>query len=126
VLTNQEESAPAYAYDVANLARFLEEHEVGLAAVEPMDVFAWVDWQGPRTPATSTKVVRLGPSSAAPATINRRVASVRAFFEFLVMSGIRESNPVPAPRRGQGCDRPSRGMLGHLGPGRPRRRMAGP
>ena len=36
----------AYAYDVTNLARFLEEQKVGLAAVEPMDVFAWVDWQG--------------------------------------------------------------------------------
>jgi integrase/recombinase XerC len=110
----------AYAFDVANLARFLEENEVGLAAVEPMDVFAWVDWQGARTPATSRKVVRFAPRGAAPATINRRVAAVRAFFEFLVMSGMRESNPVPAPRRGQGLRPTSRGMLGHLGPGRAR------
>lgn len=109
----------AYAYDVTNLARFLEERRIGLAAVVPMDVFAWVDWQGARTPA-SGKVVRFAPRSTAPATINRRVAAVRAFFEFLVMRGVRESNPVPAPRRGQGLRPTARGMLGHLGPGRAR------
>jgi site-specific recombinase XerD len=110
----------AYAFDVANLARFLTEQQIALSAVEPVDVFGWVDWQGARTPATSQRVVRLKPRSAAPATINRRVAAIRAFFEFLVMSGIRDSNPVPAPRRGQGLRPTSRGMLGHLGPGRAR------
>jgi hypothetical protein len=91
-------------------------HEVGLVALEPMDVFAWVDWQGARTLATSGKVVRFAARSAAPATINRRVAAARAFFEFLVMSRFRESNQVPAPRRGQGLRPTSRGMLGHLAP----------
>lgn len=109
----------AYCFDVANLARFLEEHEIALASVEPTDVFAWVDWQGVRTPSAG-KVVRLAPRTAAPATINRRVAAVRAFFEFLVMSQFRNANPVPAPRRGQGLRPTSRGMLGHLGPGRAR------
>lgn len=109
----------AYAFDLNNLARFLEEHKIALASVEPTDVFAWVDWQGVRTPSAE-KVVRLAPRSASPATINRRVAAVRAFFEFLVMSQIREANPVPAPRRGQGLRRNARGMLGHLGPGRAR------
>ena len=102
----------AYAYDVTNLARFLEEQKVGLAAVEPMDVFAWVDWQGAQTSTTNQKVVRLKPRSAAPATINRRIAAVRAFFEYLVMSRVRESNPVPAPRRGQGLRPTSRGCSG--------------
>jgi site-specific recombinase XerD len=109
----------AYAFDVANLARFLDERDLALEAVEPMDVFAWVDWQRARSPSRG-KVVRLAPRSTAPATINRRVAAVRAFFEFLVMSGVRESNPVPAPRRGQGLRPTARGMLGHLGPGRAR------
>ena len=36
----------AYAFDVANLARFLGEEKIALSVVEPMDVFAWVDWQG--------------------------------------------------------------------------------
>lgn len=109
----------AYAFDVANLARFLLEKNVLLAQVEPMDVFAWVDWQGVRGPERG-KVVRLAPLGAAPATINRRVAGVRAFFEFLVMCGVRATNPVPAPRRGQGLRPSARGMLGHLGPGRAR------
>jgi integrase/recombinase XerC len=109
----------AYAFDLANLARFLEEQNLALARVEPVDVFAWVDWQGARV-AASGKVVPLAPRSAAPATINRRVAAVRAFFEFLVMSRIRDASPVPAPRRGQGLRPAARGMLGHLGPGRAR------
>lgn len=109
----------AYAFDLANLARFLEEHQIALRQVEPADVFAWVDWQGVRTPSGG-RVVRLAPRTAAPATINRRVAAVRAFFEFLVMSQVREANPVPAPRRGQGLRPTARGLLGHLGPGRAR------
>lgn len=110
----------AYAFDVANLARFLDEQHLALAQIAAVDVFAWVDWQGARTPASGSTVVRLRPRTAAPATVNRRVAAVRAFFEFLVMSGARETNPVPAPRRGQGLRPAARGMLGHLGPGRAR------
>jgi len=111
----------AYAFDVANFARFLAEQHLDLTDVAPMDVFAWVDWQGVRTPDTVPKVVRLDPRAAAPATVNRRVAAVRAaFFEFLTMSGTVPANPVPAPRRGQGLRPTSRGLLGHFGPGRPR------
>lgn len=109
----------AYAFDLVNFARFLDERDLTLGSVVPMDIFAWVDWQGARTP-TPGKVVRFGPRTAAPATINRRVAAVRAFFEFLVMSKACTANPVPAPRRGQGLRPTARGMLGHLGPGRAR------
>ena len=38
----------AYAFDVVNLARFLIGQGLRLAAVTPVDVFAWVDWQGAR------------------------------------------------------------------------------
>ena len=38
----------AYAFDVVNLARFLTGEGIGLASVTPVDVFAWVDWQGAR------------------------------------------------------------------------------
>ncbi|ANS32254.1 hypothetical protein R1CP_38780 (plasmid) [Rhodococcus opacus] len=58
--------------------------------------------------------------AAAASTINRRVAAVRALFEYLVMTGVRADNPVPSPRRGQGLRPSARGLLGHLGPGRPR------
>jgi hypothetical protein len=47
-------------------------------------------------------------------------ADARAFLEYLVMSGVRSGNPVPSPRRGQGIRPAARGLLGHLGPGRPR------
>ena len=58
--------------------------------------------------------------TAAASTVNRRVAAARAFFEYLVMTGARTGNPVPSPRRGQGIRPAARGLLGHLGPGRPR------
>jgi site-specific recombinase XerD len=67
------------------------------------------------------KVVPIGAGrGAAPASVNRRVAAARALFEYLVLAGVRAENPVPAPRRGQGLRPKSRGLLGHLGPGRVR------
>src|SRR5580700_3983193 len=79
----------AYAFDVVNLARFLSGQGISLAAVRPLDVFAWVDWQGARRdgPAGRRKVVALRQPGAAASTVNRRVAAVRAFFEYLVMTG---------------------------------------
>lgn len=55
----------------------------------------------------------------APATINRRIAAVRGMFEFLVMTGERETNPVPSPRRSSGLRRARSGLLGHVGGRRP-------
>jgi site-specific recombinase XerD len=112
----------AYAFDVVNLARFLTGEGIGLADVTPADVFAWVDWQGARRDgaASGGKVVALRRRTAAASTVNRRVAAVRAFFEYLVMAGARTDNPVPSPRRGQGTRPAARGLLGHLGSGRPR------
>lgn len=109
----------AYAFDLVNLGRFLQAHDLPLKRVEPLDVFAWVDWQSVRRPEAGA-VVRLARSGSAPSTVNRRVAAARAFFEFLVMSDMVASNPIPAPRRGQGLRPTARGMLGHLGPGRAR------
>ncbi|HEY2261688.1 MAG TPA: tyrosine-type recombinase/integrase [Streptosporangiaceae bacterium] len=112
----------AYAFDVVNLARFLTGQGLPLAAVTPVEVFAWVDWQGARrdVAAGPGKVVALRRRTAAASTVNRRVAAARAFFEYLVMTGARDGNPVPSPRRGQGIRPAARGLLGHLGPGRPR------
>ncbi len=94
----------AYAFDMVNLARFLTGRGLALAAVTPVDVFSWVDWQGVRRDdATGQgRVVPLRRQAAAASTVNRRVAAVRAFFEYLVMTGARSGNPVPSPRRGQG------------------------
>ena len=108
----------AYAFDVANLARFLTERDLTLSAVEAPLVFDWIDWQGVRPADHSGTTDRSG--SAAASTVNRRVAAVRALFEYLVMTGLRADNPVPSPRRGQGLRRSERGLLGHLGAGRAR------
>ena len=109
----------AYAYDLLNLARFLEERKIELEAVVPTDLFDWIDWQ--TSGRHGGKVVALRRKGAAPASINRRIAAARAFFEFLMMAGLVEDNPVPTARRGQGLRPKARGVLGHLGPGRSRR-----
>lgn len=106
----------AYGFDVVNLARFLAERNVALAVVDAPLVFDWIDWQGVRRSGGRGDRSR----SAAASTVNRRVAAVRALFEYLVMTGRRADNPVPSPRRGQGLRRSERGLLGHLGPGRAR------
>jgi site-specific recombinase XerD len=111
----------AYAFDIVCLARFLEEGALGLADVVPTDVFDWVDWQSRAKRRGGGTVVPIHAGrGAAPASVNRRVAAVRALFEYLVMAGARADNPVPSPRRGQGLRPKARGMLGHLGPGRVR------
>lgn len=110
----------AYAFDVANLGRFLVQRAVGLAAVDAPLVFDWIDEQGVRRADQPTGGHHSPTPSAAASTVNRRVAAVRAFFEYLVMTGVRTDNPVPSPRRGRGLRESQRGLLGHLGPGRAR------
>jgi integrase/recombinase XerC len=112
----------AYAFDLLCFARFCQTRGLRLVEVAPMDLFDWVAWQteGSR-PRSGAVVALVRHAGAAPASVNRRVAAVRALFEYLMMCGDRADNPVPAPRRGQGLLRAkSRGVLGHLGPGRPR------
>jgi site-specific recombinase XerD len=110
----------AYAFDLVNFARFLDERGIGVEAVVPTDLFDWIDWQEVRRPGREKVVAINRRRGAAAATVNRRVAAARAFFEHQVLAGARSDNPVPAPRRGQGLRPKSRGVLGHLGPGRPR------
>lgn len=110
----------AYAYDLLNFARFATERRLVLAEFVPTDVFDWLDWQRPPRSRTGTVVALRSRGGAAPASVNRRVAALRAFFEHQVLAGARSSNPVPAPRRGAGLRPKARGPLGHLGPGRTR------
>src|SRR5512144_1106387 len=66
-------SVRAYAYDLANFARFLTERGVSLAAVVPTDLFDWVDWQCVRRPAAAATVVPIAAGrGSAPASVNRR------------------------------------------------------
>ena len=110
----------AYAFDLVNFARFLVERGIGVAGVVPTDIFDWIDWQSVRRPGRQKVVAITAGRGSALASVNRRVAAVRAFCEHQVLAGAREDNPVPAPRRGQGLRPKARGVLGHLGPGRSR------
>jgi integrase/recombinase XerC len=105
----------AYAYDLLNFLRFLDERQLGLAALAPADLFEYLDWQGgPRSGGRGRVVVRLNDRrGAAPATLNRRIAAVRGLFEFAVIVGARTASPVPSPRRSSGLRAP-RGLLGHI------------
>lgn len=110
----------AYAFDLLNFSRFLIDRQLKLPDVGAADLFDWLEWQS-RSQRSRGKVVRLdavrGP---APATINRRVAAVRGLFEYAVIVGERDTSPVPGACRATGWRAPKRGLLGHLGPGRPR------
>ena len=110
----------AYAFDLVNLGRFLEERRIVLEGVVPTDIFDWVGWQTSHRSSNAVVVPITGSRGSAPASVNRRVAAARAFFEHQVLAGSRDDNPVPSPRHGQGLRPKSRGVLGHLGPGRPR------
>lgn len=109
----------AYAFDLLNFGRFLQERELALVSVTAMDVFGWIDWQSQPAPITG-KVVALRPRMVAPSTVNRRVAAVRGLFEFLMMRQTITASPIPAPRRSGGLRPVPRGLLGHLGEGRRR------
>lgn len=96
----------AYAFDLANFELFLTERALVVEGVVAVDVFAYLDWQRSRgRPAAST--------------MNRRVSTVRSWFEFLVMEGNVARNPVPRARRSSGLRAPRRGMLGHAARGGP-------
>lgn len=110
----------AYAFDVLNFLRFCATRELMLSAVQPADLFDYLDWQARPVP-TGERLVRLTERrGAAPATMNRRIAAVRALFTYLAIIGDRASSPVPAARGSSGLRATRRGLLGHLGPGRPR------
>jgi site-specific recombinase XerD len=107
-----------YAYDLLNFGRFLADKDLSPAGIVPTDLFDYLDWQS-RPRATGAKVVRLAERRGpAPSTMNRRIAAVRGMFEYAVVSGVREDNPVPAARRSTGLRPKARAMLGHIGPRR--------
>jgi site-specific recombinase XerD len=111
----------AYAYDLLNFLRFLAGRDARLAGVVATDLFDYLDWQQHPVSTAGQPVVRPGAARGAmPATMNRRIAAVRGLFEYAVMAGERAANPVPAARRSSGLRASRRGLLGHVGAGRPR------
>ncbi len=110
-----------YAFDLLNFSRFLAERGASVDGVVPTDFFDYLDWQQRGKTSKGAKVVRLGDRRGpAPATMNRRIAAVRGLFEYAVISGMREKNPVPTPRRASGLRARPQGLLGHVGTRRPR------
>ena len=110
----------AYAFDLSNFTRFLGGRSLELDEVRPTDLFDYLDWQQGMRRETTAKVVPIGSTRVAPATMNRRIASVRGLFEHMVIEGTRDDNPVPAARRSSGLRSARRGLLGHITSGRPR------
>ena len=95
----------AYAYDLLNFARFVIERGLDLADIVPTDVFDWLDWQRPPRTSGGTVIELASRSGAAPASMNRRVAAVRAFFGHQVIVGARTDNPCLRRAAAQGCGR---------------------
>ena len=110
----------AYAFDLLNFNGFLEDRNLRLVDVRPTDLFDYLDWQSRSRHASSQKVISIARKNVAPATLNRRVASVRGLFEHMVRVEARGDNPVPMVRRSSGWRTPHRGLLGHVSSGRPR------
>ncbi len=111
----------AYAFDLLNFLRFCLCRGLTLDRVSPGDLFDYLDWQARPGESSGAVVVRLADRRrTAPATMNRRIAAVRGLFTYLAIIGARADSPVPAARRSSGLWATRRGLLGHLGPGRPR------
>lgn len=104
----------AYAFDLLAFLRFCSETGLMLVEVCPTDVFDFLGWRF--RPDAGQVVVQLR-RDVAPATKNRRVAALRAFFDYAVLARVRPGNPVPAGRRVRAGER-RRGLLGHLGASR--------
>jgi len=114
----------AYAFDLLIFGRFSAVRGLSVATLVPTEVFDYLDWQQDRRSAAGsgrarTVVALRDYRGPAPATMNRRIAALRGLCEYAVLAGVRGDNPVPAARRSSGA-RVRRGLLGHLGPGRPR------
>jgi site-specific recombinase XerD len=111
----------AYAYDLVNFGRFCVERGVRITDAVPGDFFDYLEWQRRPAGPRGARVVRLAARGPAAATMNRRIAAVRALFEFALLAGVRPDSPVPSPRRSSGLHARRRGLLGHL-PARRQRR----
>ncbi len=111
----------SYPFHALSFLRFCESRALQLMVVTPMDVCDFLEWLA--APPTIGTVVPLRPGrGAASSTMNQRIAALRGLFEFAVVSGAIDRNPVPSARRSSGMRAKRRGLLGHESTGRARRR----
>jgi integrase len=79
-----------------------------------------VDDIAPPAALTDRKMVSICRGrGASPATMNQRIAAVRGLFEFAVVTGTCDRNPVTSAQRSSGLRPKRRGLLGHVSTGRP-------
>ncbi|MCC5950503.1 MAG: tyrosine-type recombinase/integrase [Acidimicrobiia bacterium] len=104
-----------YAFDLVSLGRFLADVGIDWTDLVPTDFFDWLEWQARPESTAGERVVSIGKArGAAPSTMNRRIAAARGLFEYAVMCGLVDQNPVPAPRRSSGLRARRSGLLGHV------------
>jgi len=109
-----------YAFHLLSFLRFEEERGLDLTTTVPTDIFDFLEWLGIRRQQGKTVVAITATMAASPSTMNQRIAALRGLFEYAVVTGARESNPVPTARRASGLAAKPRGLLGHLSTGRRR------
>jgi len=84
----------AYGRDLAALLVFLQDKNDDVTACDGTRLRSFV--------------ADLGARGLAPATISRKISTVRQFFKFLLLDGLREEDPsllLDAPRRGRSLPR---------------------
>ena len=83
----------------------------------PTDIFDWIDWQAVRRPSRDRVVAITAGCGSAPASVNRRAAAVRAFFEHQVLAGVEAGQSGSLAPTGSG---PATQGAGHARASRPR------
>jgi site-specific recombinase XerD len=107
-----------YGFHVLSFLRFCDVRDLALVDVTPMDIFDFLEWLA--RPASGRVVDLRRGRGASPATMNQRIAALRGLFEYAVVTGMCDRNPVPSARRSSGIRAKRRGLLGHLSSGRRR------
>lgn len=124
-----EKTVRAYAYDLLNYWRWLAFSDLEFTRITSELLFDYIKWQQ-TPPAGSKNAVRTkgnrGSSHVAASTINRRMAAVSGFYQYLVISGRIAHNPVPYGQVNHGWRTGGRvkGLLGHTAQKRKKMRLA--
>lgn len=77
----------AYRNDLSQFATFVQNEAAKQSGPQP-------DWKGVDRSAVLDYMVSLRERSYAPATMARKIAAVKSFFNFLVSEGVLEKNPT--------------------------------
>lgn len=124
-----EKTVRAYAYDLLNYWRWLASSDLEFGRITPGQLIDYIKWQQ-INPDGNKNALRAkgnrGNSHASPNTINRRMAAVSGFYQYLVLTGRMAYNPVPYGQVNHGWRTAGRvkGLLGHTAQKRKKMRLA--